>query len=78
MKWIIPISCFFSAFGIFYGMFFRLAPYICTQIPPGQWQGLMKIAIYFVVAYFGGIGLPFILIFFGIMKLLELKDSTTF
>ncbi|HBU69584.1 MAG TPA: hypothetical protein DEE98_04285 [Elusimicrobia bacterium] len=74
MKWIIPITCFVSALGIFYGMFFRLAPYVCGLVPPSQWQSFLKVAVYFFVAYFGGIGLPFILIFFGVITLLRIKD----
>jgi len=63
MKWIIPVLCWLTAAGVFYGMFFRLAPYVCTLVPVGQWQGLIKVGIYFAIAYLGGIGLPLLLIF---------------
>jgi hypothetical protein len=78
MKWLKVVPCWLAAIAIFYGMFFKLAPFICTFVPAGQWQGLIKIAIYFVVAYGGGIGLPFILVFFSIMMLWKSKHFDNF
>jgi len=71
MKWLLAVLCWLSASGIFYGMFFKLAPYACGLVPLGQWQGLMKVGIYFAIAYLGGIGLPIALIFLGFMILRE-------
>ena len=71
MKWFFSTTCWLSAIVVFYGMFFKLAPYICTLIPAGQWQGLIKVAAYFVIAYFGGIGLPVILIIWGVFLILN-------
>ncbi len=71
MKWLLSILCWLSAVGVFYGMFFKLAPYVCTLIPSGEWQGLMRVAAYFAIAYFGGIGLPLVLIYLGIGILLR-------
>jgi len=36
-------------------MFFWLAPYVCTLVPPGQWQALLKVGVYFVIALGGGL-----------------------
>lgn len=69
MKWFLSVLCWLSAIGIFYGMFFKLAPYIGTLIPAGQWQGLIKVIAYFLVAYFGGIGIPMVLIVWGIFMI---------
>ncbi len=66
MKWILSVLCWLSAIGVFYSMFFKLAPYVCTLIPAGQWQQLLKVAVYVVVAYIGGLGFPFVLIILGI------------
>jgi hypothetical protein len=69
MKWFIAIFCWMVSVAVFYGMFFKLAPYICTLIPAGQWQGLLKVGTYFFIAYFGGIGIPLFLIVVSIMML---------
>ena len=78
MKWITPVLCWLTAAGIFYGMFFRLAPYVCTLIPAGQWQGFIKVAVYFAIAYLGGLGIPFVLVFFSIMTLWKSKHFDNF
>ena len=74
MKWFYAVLYWLAAVAVFYGMFFRLAPYICTLVPAGQWQALIKVAIYFIIAYGGGIGLPFMLVFFSIMQLWKSKE----
>jgi len=75
MKWLLPVCCWLLSIGVFYGFFFRLAPYVCTLIPPGQWQGLMKVGVYLIVAYVGGIGIPAVLAFFGIMLIIDSKEN---
>ena len=54
----------------FMGMFFKLAPYINAHVPPGEWQKLIQIGAYFVVAAFGGVGLPIVIVFFSIIILI--------
>jgi len=78
MKWITPILCWLAAVGVFYGMFFKLAPYICTLIPNGQWQGFIKTAVYIAVAYFGGIGIPLFLVFVSVIMLWKSKKFDNF
>ena len=78
VKWFIAVLCWLLAGGVFFGMFFKLAPYICNLVTPGQWQALIKVGIYFAVAYFGGIGLPLILAFFGTIILWQSKESDNF
>ena len=78
MKMVLPVCCWMLSIAVFYGFFFKLAPYICTLIPPGQWQGLMKVGVYFVIAYAGGIGIPFVLIFFSIMMIWNSKHFDEF
>ena len=74
MKYILPAILFVASLGVFYGFFFKLAPYICALIPSGQWQGLMKVGVYFIVAYAGGIGIPAVLLFFGIMLITDQNE----
>ena len=70
-RWILSVLCWLSAVAIFYGFFFKLAPYTCTLVPAGPSQGLIKVGVYLAIAYLGGIGLPFILIFIGALILLR-------
>ncbi|MCB4792779.1 MAG: hypothetical protein LHV68_12995 [Elusimicrobia bacterium] len=78
MKWLSVVLCWLAAAGIFYSMFFKLAPYVCTLIPAGQWQGFMKVAVYFAVAYLGGLGIPLILIFYSSIILWKAKNFDNF
>ena len=78
MKWVLSVLCWGLSLGVFYGFFFKLAPYVCTLIPPGQWQGLMKVGVYIVVAYCGGIGIPFVLVLFTIMMLWNSRHFDNF
>ncbi len=55
-----------GAVSLFYWAFFRLAPGIAALIPQGAYAGLLKVVVYGVIAYFGGIGLPFVLLIIGI------------
>lgn len=71
MKWIVSVVCWLLAIAVFYAMFFKLAPYTCGLIPVGQWQALLKVAVYFIIACFGGIGLPFVLILWGVFHIPE-------
>jgi len=75
MKWLLAVLCWLSAAGVFFGMFFKLAPYVCGLVPPGQWQGLIKVGIYFAIAYLGGLGLPFMLILVSYMILQRSKQD---
>ena len=74
MKYILPVILFVASLGVFYGFFFKLAPYMCTLIPPGQWQSMIKVVVYIVVAYSGGIGIPMVLAFYGLMLISNQKD----
>ncbi|MCB4791960.1 MAG: hypothetical protein LHV68_08740 [Elusimicrobia bacterium] len=78
MKWFYTVLCWLTAGIVFYGMFFKLAPYICTLVPAGQWQGLIKVGIYFIIAYGGGIGIPLILVFFSTIILLKSSEFDNF
>jgi hypothetical protein len=73
-KWLLSVLCWLAAAGMFYGFFFKLAPYTCTLVPAGPWQCLIKVGVYFVIASLGGIGLPFALVFFGFMILREGRE----
>lgn len=40
-----------------YLIFFKLAPWLCSLLPPSQWSPILKVVIFIAVAYFGGIGI---------------------
>jgi hypothetical protein len=61
------LICIGLAIAMFYGFFFELAPWLAGMLPQGEWNGVMTIVVYALVAYFGGLGLPIMLIGFGIM-----------
>lgn len=52
---------------IFYFAFFCLAPAASSAIPAGAWQHFVQIIVYIVIAYFGGIGIPLVLLIGGLI-----------
>lgn len=67
MKKILIFSVFLLIAGlIFYGCFFCLAPFICGNIPVGEWKGLLDIVVYGLIAWFGGVGIPLAIVVIGI------------
>ena len=65
-KIIVAITCWLIAVILFWVFFFKLTPLITNVIPAGDWQAFLKIAIYVVVGYLGGIGIPLTFIIIGI------------
>lgn len=59
-----------TAAGVFYGVFFKLAPTLAAAIPAGTWAPFLKIVVYVILGYVGGIGLPIGLLIWGILILL--------
>jgi hypothetical protein len=55
----------FSIF-LFYEIFFKLTPYIGNLLPASAWTPFIKIALYFIVAYIGGVALPFMVFILGV------------
>ena len=47
-----------------WGLFFKLAPYITSLIPAGEWHALLSVLVYFLISACGGIE---IVIFAGII-----------
>jgi hypothetical protein len=74
MKFLIPITLLVLAVGIFYGAFFKVAPWLCTLLPNNDWQKILSAVIYFVVAYVGGIGLPIGLVVWAIIAFVIAKN----
>lgn len=64
MGWLFGFSGL--AIMIFYFAFWKVAPWLSGFLPNSEWSGVLQIAIYVLVAYFGGIGLPIFLIGVGI------------
>lgn len=44
-----------SGIIVFYIMFFKLAPWISSLIPAGDWKPILKFVVYILVGYFGGV-----------------------
>jgi len=59
------IASWLIAAGIFYGIFFKLSPYIQSLIPASDWKGLADFAIVILLAYCGGIVGPIVVGIFG-------------
>ena len=60
-------SCLIIVSGIlFYLIFYKFAPWLGAMVPAGEWHQLIVVGVYVIVGYFGGIGLPVALFFFGI------------
>lgn len=68
---IICAICWLISGFLFWEIFFKLTPKIVNLVPPGQWQPLLKIVIYALVGYLGGIGVPLVFFFLGIYILFQ-------
>ncbi len=68
---IFGISVFTSSFLVFWLVFFKLTPFICSALPNNSWHKILSIIVYVVVGYFGGIGVPLFLFFAGIVLFLK-------
>jgi len=63
------------AVGVFYMIFFKLAPYIISALPKtGEWSKFIEIVVYIIVGYLGGIGIPLVILFLGITVFVEGLD----
>ena len=55
---------------IFYVLFFKLAPYVASVIPAGEWHQLGAILVYIVIGYCGGLVLPLCIFVYGVFMLI--------
>lgn len=65
-KVIVSVACWLIAGTLFWLIFFKLTPLITNAIPAGDWQVFLKMIVYVVVGYLGGIGIPLTFIVIGI------------
>ena len=72
VKFIAGVSLIALAIGLFYGIFFKLTPYIASTIPSGDWHNFLSIVVYCIIGYFGGIALPISIAIIGVLVLLTL------
>ena len=72
MKWLGLIPICLSGVT-FWAIFFKLAPWIASMVPAGDWSKLLRVLIYVIVGYFGGIGIPIALFILGIYWMMEMK-----
>jgi uncharacterized protein involved in cysteine biosynthesis len=59
----------------FWAVFFKLTPWICCLLPQANdWTPFLKVIVYIVVAWCGGLIIPFIFVILGIIWLIQLFD----
>ena len=46
-------------------LFYKLAPYIASLIPAGEWHALLAVAVYVAIAFLGGIELIILSLLLG-------------
>lgn len=65
------------AVAVFYGAFFKLAPWLVSLIPiHSDWYSILKIVIYIGIGYLGGIGVPLALVIWGFIFLISPRDDS--
>ena len=64
---VVAIALFLAAIGIFYGAFFKLAPYLAAALPAGDWNKILTFIVYALIGNLGGIGIPLAMIVWAIM-----------
>jgi len=47
-------------------LFFKLAPYVASLIPAGEWHALLAVAVYFAIALIGGIEIVLIVLMLSV------------
>ena len=64
-----------AALGVFYGAFFKLAPYIGSLLPAvSVWTPFLKVVVYILIAWFGGIALPLWILFAGLAFVIGITE----
>ena len=63
------IGLFLMALGLalFYGVFFKLAPYVASLLPQSDWIPILRVLVYVAVIYVGGITIPLTILILGIV-----------
>jgi hypothetical protein len=59
---------------IFYLAFFVLAPFVANLIPAGSWKDFLDFAVYAIIAWIGGIGIPLWLLIAGSALVIQITD----
>ena len=59
------------AVGLFYTIFFTITPWLIEGIPQEGFGIFLSRFLYVLVAWFGGIGLPFAIFIWGILVILQ-------
>ena len=68
-KYLIDLGCGAGIVVIFWGIFLKMRPAIGNDIYESEWRAFWHILAYLGVSYGLGIGLPLILVVFGIYRL---------
>ncbi len=59
---------------VFYGAFFKLAPYIGSVLPASNWTPFLKVLVYILIAWFGGVAVPIWILCFGMITVVGLTS----
>lgn len=62
----VGVGVFGIAILAFYLIFFKLTPWIASTLPNSSWNSFLKIVIYALVGYFGGIAIPVLILIFAV------------
>ncbi len=66
-KTLLGILSITAGVGVFYGCFFKLAPWITSLFPVGSdWTPLLKVVSVILIAWMGGIVIPIALVVLGV------------
>jgi hypothetical protein len=58
----------------FYLIFFKLAPWLCSLLPAGEWTPILKVVVFIAVAYFGGILISVLCIILGFLAFIAILN----
>lgn len=54
---------------LFWAIFFKLAPYVGSLIPSGDWTPLLMMLVYIIIVCLGGVMIPITIILFGAFQI---------
>jgi len=69
LAFLFPAGIWALAVGVFYGLFFCLAPWMTSSLPKDGFGPFIKTVVYVLIGYFGGIAVPIVLFIWGCVAL---------
>jgi len=69
------ISLFLASILSFYLIFYKLTPFLCRFLPQSnEWTKFIKLLVYIIIGWCGGITIPLSLLFFAFYLLFNLNN----